>query len=78
MRAASLIALASVFGVYRYSGRNLNGVSAGYSVVFPIAVCVIIYMLLRSMFVTLARRGVVWRGTFYPLAELRKHAGPLR
>jgi hypothetical protein len=41
-------------------------------------VCVIIYMLLRSMFVTLARRGVVWRGTFYPLAELRKHAGPLR
>jgi hypothetical protein len=24
------------------------------------------------------RGGVVWRVTFYPLGELREHAGPLR
>jgi glycosyltransferase involved in cell wall biosynthesis len=78
MRAASLLALVSVFSVYRYTGRKLNGASAGYFLVFPVATCLLIYMLLRSMFVTLTRRGVVWRGTFYPLAELREHAGPLR
>jgi len=28
--------------------------------------------MLRSAIVTLWRRGVVWRDTFYPLDELRK------
>jgi hypothetical protein len=34
--------------------------------------------MLRSAVLTQTRRGVVWRGTFYPVEELRKHAGPLR
>jgi hypothetical protein len=29
-------------------------------------------MLARSAIATLLRGGVVWRGTFYPLEELRK------
>ena len=32
---------------------------------------------LRSMVITLKRGGVMWRGTFYRLAELRKNASPL-
>ena len=78
MRVASFLALAAAFSVYRYCQRHLNGISAGYVLLLPVAACMIIYMLLRSMFVTLARRGVVWRGTFYPLGELRRHAGRLR
>jgi hypothetical protein len=31
-----------------------------------------IYTLLRSMFLTLWNDGIVWRGTKYPLEELRK------
>jgi hypothetical protein len=31
--------------------------------------------MLRSMLITVLRGGVTWRGTFYPLSELRKHAG---
>ena len=33
---------------------------------------VFIYTLLRSMFLTLWNDGIVWRGTKYPLEELRK------
>jgi hypothetical protein len=29
-------------------------------------------MLLRSTFVTLKQGGIVWRGTFYPLDELKR------
>jgi hypothetical protein len=35
------------------------------------------FTLLRSMFITLKQGGIIWRGTFYPLAELRKNAAPL-
>ena len=78
MLAASILTLGSAVEIYRYCERHINGVPLGYCLLLPVAACIIVYMLLRSMIVTLARRGVVWRGTFYPLAELRKHAGPLR
>ncbi|WP_158752069.1 glycosyltransferase family 2 protein [Acidobacterium sp. S8] len=78
MRIASIMAFASAFAIYRYCQRHLNGIPAWYVLLLPLAACLIVYMLLRSMIVTLARRGVVWRGTFYPLAELRRHAGRLR
>jgi hypothetical protein len=30
------------------------------------------HIIVRSMIVTLGRGGVVWRGTFYPLEELKR------
>jgi hypothetical protein len=30
------------------------------------------YVLLRSTVVTLVQGGIIWRGTFYPLDELRR------
>jgi glycosyltransferase involved in cell wall biosynthesis len=75
---ASILALGSALEMYRYCQRHINGVPTGYLLLLPIATCIIVYMLVRSMVVTLARGGVVWRDTFYPLADLRKHAGPLR
>jgi glycosyltransferase involved in cell wall biosynthesis len=45
---------------------------------FPAAALVFVYAMARSTVLTLVRGGVVWRGTFYPLRELREHAGPLR
>jgi len=78
MCGASPLALGSAVELYRYLERKMTGIPVAYVLVFPLAVCFILYGLLRSMLVTLARGGVVWRGTFYPLPELRKHAGPLR
>jgi hypothetical protein len=31
-----------------------------------------VYTMLRSMLLTLGRGGVTWRGTFYPIAALRR------
>jgi hypothetical protein len=43
-----------------------------YFLLHPISSTVFIYILLQSTFLTLSRGGVVWRGTKYPLEELRK------
>jgi len=77
MRASGLLVLLLLFLLYRYY-RRYTGISACYVVTFPVAACLSLYAILRSMALTLARGGVVWRGTLYPLAELRKNAGPLR
>lgn len=41
-------------------------------VFFPVGALLFLYTLLRSMVLTLWRGGVLWRGTLYPLAELRE------
>lgn len=43
-----------------------------YGLAFPLAGLVVIYIIFRSMFYTYKQGGVVWRGTLYPLEELRK------
>lgn len=77
IRASGLLVLLLLFLLYRYY-RRYTGIPAWYAVTFPAAACLSLYAILRSMVLTLARGGVVWRGTLYPLAELRKNAGPLR
>lgn len=39
---------------------------------FPVGLAVLDYILVRSMLVTHWQRGIVWRGTHYPLSELRE------
>jgi hypothetical protein len=47
-------------------------VSPMYAFTHPLGALIFCYMLLRSTAVTLWQRGIVWRGTFYPLEELRR------
>ena len=56
---------------------RLTDISPAYLALFPIAALMFVWTLLRSMILVLWRGGVLWRGTFYPLQELRRHAGPL-
>lgn len=65
------VALASMFGLYVGMSR-MSDVPAYYFLLHPVSSILFVYILLRSMVLTLARRGVVWRGTFYPLDELRR------
>jgi glycosyltransferase involved in cell wall biosynthesis len=71
MRAQGAVAFAAVAGIYAVFGR-LNRISPWYAMLFPLSAALIIYSMLRSMFVTLKNGGVEWRGTFYPLRELRR------
>jgi glycosyltransferase involved in cell wall biosynthesis len=77
MRGSTAVVLIMLLLVYRYY-RQYTGIAAWYAVTFPLAACLVLYAILRSMILTLVRGGVVWRGTLYPLAELQKNAGPLR
>lgn len=43
-----------------------------YAFCFPLGAMLMIYMLLRSTVVTLRQGGITWRGTFYPLEELKR------
>jgi glycosyltransferase involved in cell wall biosynthesis len=47
-------------------------VSPLYALTHPLGAILFSYMLLRSTVVTLWRGGVEWRGTFYPLKELKR------
>jgi GT2 family glycosyltransferase len=76
-RLPALLTLAAIVWVYRLMGQH-SGLSAWNALFFLFSSIVFIFTLLRSMFTTLKQGGVRWRGTFYPLAELRKNAAPLR
>jgi len=43
-----------------------------YAFTDPLGTAILSWIVVRSAIVTLGRGGVVWRGTFYPLKELRR------
>ena len=43
-----------------------------FAVTYPVGAMIIAWMLARSTIVTLWQGGIVWRGTFYLLEELRR------
>jgi hypothetical protein len=65
------IALVSMFAIYvGMSWRSR--VPAYYFLLHPVSTFLFIYTLLLSMFHALWNDGIIWRGTRYPLEELRK------
>jgi cellulose synthase/poly-beta-1,6-N-acetylglucosamine synthase-like glycosyltransferase len=63
--------LIAFFLAYQRAGRY-HHFSAVQMVMFPVAGVLLLYALLRSMFLALWHGGISWRGTFYPLRELRQ------
>ncbi|MFZ5799616.1 MAG: hypothetical protein ACOY3O_14535, partial [Thermodesulfobacteriota bacterium] len=54
-------------------GRRLTGASLGTVPLALLTPYLNIYIILRGMLTTLANDGIDWRGTHYPLTELRKN-----
>jgi hypothetical protein len=71
MRVPYAIALGAMFLIYLGMSFK-SSIPPYYFLLHPISTLLFAYTLLRSMFLTLRDQGVTWRGTKYPLEELRK------
>jgi glycosyltransferase involved in cell wall biosynthesis len=77
MRIPSALVMLMLLLLYRYH-RPMNRIPAAYAFTFPFAAVLMIYAIARSVVLALVHGGIRWRGTFYPLNELRRNAGPVR
>ncbi|HYK50001.1 MAG TPA: glycosyltransferase family 2 protein [Terriglobales bacterium] len=70
-RLGHAVALFSMFSIY-VGMSTKSDIPPYYFLLHPVSTALFVYTMLRSTFLTLARGGINWRGTFYPLYELRK------
>jgi len=65
------VALLSMFGIY-WGMSQRSSIPPYYFLLHPVSTALFTYTMLRSMLLTLWQGGVVWRGTKYPLDELKR------
>src|ERR1022692_5076515 len=70
-RVPYAVSLGSIFLIYIGMSRWI-AVPSYYFLLHPVSAALCIFTLLRSMVLTLWNDGIEWRGTKYPLEELRK------
>lgn len=67
--AASVVMMAYLYLQYT---RTLSPYRGEEAVVLPLTALLFVYIIVRSTYLTLRQGGIYWRGTFYPLKELKK------
>jgi cellulose synthase/poly-beta-1,6-N-acetylglucosamine synthase-like glycosyltransferase len=71
----ALVVVCCIGALYRVMGAE-SLIDARYAWLYPLGALALMYAMVQSMVVVWARRGVVWRGTHYPLRDLRRHNSP--
>ncbi len=66
--------LVALLLAYQMAGKYQH-FSAVQMLLFPAATVLLLYAMLRSMLLAIWRGGILWRGTFYSLGDLRRKAG---
>jgi glycosyltransferase involved in cell wall biosynthesis len=66
--AAGLLSMLSAALFFPNVGRSWL-----WAVLTPLLSTIMVYIFLRSIYLTLYRGGIAWRGCFYPLAELKEN-----
>jgi len=62
-----------IFTALLMRGATLHGEKKRFAWGFPLGLGLFSWILLRTMILNLYQGGIVWRGTFYPLNELRRN-----
>jgi hypothetical protein len=65
------LATALVLAALAWINAPLAGVRRWHGIGLPLATLLFVYVVWRSMVLTLWHHGMDWRGTHYPLAELK-------
>ncbi len=66
--AVTVVMMVGSFGV----AMAPFGVKFWQGLLLPVTICLLVYIQCRSMALALWRGGIVWRGTFYELRQLKK------
>lgn len=70
---AVYVAVVAVISLIVADGARFHGASPWYALGFPLTAGLFVFIIIRTVICNLAKGGIVWRGTLYPLAELRKN-----
>ncbi|WP_223702204.1 glycosyltransferase [Sutcliffiella deserti] len=71
-QAMFLISILLIFLSYHQSANKMTKGANRYFIVFPITALIFIFSIFRATLLTAVRGGIIWRGTFYSLKELKK------
>jgi glycosyltransferase involved in cell wall biosynthesis len=66
------LAIVALQGVLFLLAARYSDIAGRHVVWFPLTPYIRLYMSWQAVLATILRGGIVWRGTFYPLAELKK------
>jgi hypothetical protein len=75
---AACVALYIGVAMSFHANRKMNGISPLLVILYAPSALILAWAFLRSMILTISRGGVAWRGTLYPLAELKRAMIPWR
>jgi len=67
------MAVVTVITLLLINCARANGARYWYVVGFPLGATLFVWIVLRTTSLNLLQGGITWRGTFYPLKELRKN-----
>lgn len=70
---AAYVAIVAVIGLIVADGARFHGSSPWYALGFPLTAGLFTFIIVRTVICNLAKGGIIWRGTLYPLEELRKN-----